>query len=75
MIVSIIFFIFKEQNFKKIGLPIIIFFILSTYEYYKFDSIYYSRNWPNWNEEYSKWEKNEDYEIKVWPRKNVFGIS
>jgi len=47
-----------------------IFALISFYEYYTNDSVYYSPEWPSWSEEVNERRGNKEYKVKVWPRKN-----
>jgi len=67
---SLIFFLLN--NLKRIQVITVasIYFVIAFYEYYNFDEIYYSDNWPAWSNEVEKWRVDKVYQPKVWPRKN-----
>ena len=64
--------IFLLNNLKRIQIITVasIYFVIAFYEYYKFDEIYYSDNWPAWSNEVEKWRVDKLYKPKVWPRNN-----
>jgi hypothetical protein len=68
--ISLIFFFFKNSK----GIPILIvasiYFGIAFYEFYQFDAVYYSDNWPVWSNEVEKWRVDKLYQPKVWPRNN-----
>lgn len=71
--VIFILLIFSISKNSK-GVPIILFtsiyFLIAFYEFYKFDSVYYSDSWPTWSNEVEKWRLDSQYQPKVWPRNN-----
>ncbi|MBH45167.1 MAG: hypothetical protein CMC93_00945 [Flavobacteriaceae bacterium] len=72
ILIFIAFLSLKNSKSKLFQFLILIFFCISTFEYFKYDSTYYSRDWPDWSSEIEKWEVDNDYQVKVWPRKNSF---
>ena len=68
--ISLIFSISKNSVGVRIIIFSSIYFLIAFYEFYKFDSVYYSDSWPTWSNEVEKWRLDSQYQPKVWPRKN-----
>ena len=70
--IILISFLILKSNLKCFWHLIMycIFFFVSSYEFLKFDSVYFSDDWPTWSDEIEKRRGNKEYKVKVWPRKN-----
>ena len=67
---SLIFFFLKNLKKSRIILFASIYFVIAFYEFYKYDTVYYSDSWPTWSNEVEKWKVDKLYQPKVWPRNN-----
>jgi hypothetical protein len=70
ILISLIFFVLKNLKSTQIILLSSIYFVIAIYEFYQFDAVYYSDNWPAWSNEVEKWRVDKLYQPKVWPRNN-----
>lgn len=70
ILISLIFFILKNLKRTQVILFASIYFVIAFYEFFQFDAVYYSENWPVWSNEVEKWRVDKVYQPKVWPRNN-----
>ena len=68
--ISLMFFLLNSLKRIQIITVASIYFAIAFYEYYNFDEIYYTDNWPAWSNEVEKWRADKLYQPKIWPRKN-----
>jgi hypothetical protein len=70
ILISLIFFVLKNLKSTQVRLVTSIYFVIAVYEFYQYDAVYYSENWPTWSNEVEKWRADKLYQAKVWPRNN-----
>ena len=75
ILISLIFFVLKNLKSTQVILFAAIYFVIAIYEFYQFDAVYYSDNWPTWSNEVEKWRIDKLYQPKVWPEITSIGPS